>query len=249
MKNLKNMTILIGRDPEKPRLIAGVEVGGKLKLVAIDSNSVAPNSISRFKPQEKTAHCKIDIDGNGEMTITNLKDVNVTYVDNVPVISRRITPEHRVALGKDAYPIDINAILKTVKAAIGVDITPLKKVWEEYETEIKAIEDRRAVIAKRRMLPMLLSMGSGALVPILGICVGNASLYITIPVTLISFGILFNVYRQKDTSREDKKKAEEKLRSKYVCPACGKYLKHPYADLLDNEKCPKSGCGARFLHD
>lgn len=247
MKNLKNKSILIGRDPEKPRLIAAIEVGGKMKMMAIDSSVVIPNSISRCVAGERKAHCKIDIDANGAMTIVNLKDANVTYVDNVPVISKHITVDSKVALGKDCYAIDINSIITTVKSVLGVDIRPLKQVWDDYQAELDRIAKEQADRAKRRMLPMLIGLGSGALAPILK-GLGEVTFYGTIVVSIVAFGVMLKAYLEKDTSMEDRKKAAQKLKQNYLCPACKKYLEgREYSLLVDDGKCRK--CGAAFLHE
>lgn len=251
MKNLKNKSILIGRDPEKPRLIAAIEVGGKMKMMAIDSSVVIPNSISRCVAAERKAHCKIDIDANGAMTIVNLKDANVTYVDNVPVISKHITVDSKVALGKDCYAIDINSIITTVKSVLGVDIRPLKQVWDDYEAELERISRRQQEIARRRMLPMIFTLSSGLLASVMGVMFdgsNKAIALIPVPITVISLIIFLKNYRTKDTSMEDRKKAAQKLKQNYLCPACKKYLEgREYSLLVDDGKCRK--CGAAFLHE
>lgn len=247
MKNLKNKSVLIGRDPEKPRLIAAIEVGGKMKQLVIDSNVVIPNSISRCNAAQRVAHCRVDIDANGELTIHNLKDANVTYVDGVAVISKHITAQSKVGLGKDCFAIDVNSILTSIKSALGVDIRPLKQVWDEYQAELDRIAKDQADRAKRRMLPMLIGLGSGALAPILK-SLGEVAFYVTIVVSVVAFGVMLRAYLEKDTSMEDRKKAAQKLKQNYLCPACKKYMEgREYSLLVDDGKCRK--CGAAFLHE
>lgn len=247
MKTLKNRTILIGRDPEKPRLLAAVAVGGKMKLVAVDS-SVIPNSISRIQASANTAHCKIDIDNNAEMTITNLKDANITIVDGVSVVSRRITPSSKITLGKDDYVLDLNRVVAAVKGAIGIDITPLKKVWEEYEAKGDAITKRQQDLNRRRMLPMLIGVGSGLVSAVLGALSPQIVLPVTLPIMVISLIICVKNYRQKDTSVEERKKAKDWFTDNYVCPACKKFMgNEEYKLLAQRAKCPR--CGAEFLQE
>lgn len=247
MKNLKNKSVLIGRDPEKPRLIAAIEVGGKMKQLVIDSNVVIPNSISRCNAAQRVAHCRVDIDANGELTIHNLKDANVTYVDGVAVISKHITAQSKVGLGKDCFAIDVNSILTSIKSALGVDIRPLKQVWDEYQAELDRIAKDQADRAKRRMLPMLIGLGSGALAPILK-SLGEVAFYVTIVVSVVAFGVMLRAYLEKDTSMEDRKKAAQKLKQNYLCPACKKYMEgREYSLLVDDGKCRK--CGAAFLYE
>lgn len=250
MKNLKNKSVLIGRDPEKPRLIAAIEVGGKMKMMAIDSSVVIPNSISRCNPAERTAHCKIDIDANGELTIHNLKDANVTYVDGVAVISKHITAQSKVGLGKDCYAIDVNAILTTIKSTLGVDLSPLKRVWEEYEADLEKIAKRQQEIARRRMLPMVCTISSGLLTTVFGLIFKGNLIMTLIPVPIMVFSLILTVknYRVKDTSMEDRKRATEKFEQNYICPACKRFVgNQKYNLLIQNVKCSK--CGAAFLHE
>lgn len=251
MKTLKNRTILIGRDPEKPRLLAAISVGGKMKLVAID-NAVIPSSISRLQASANSAHCKIDVDNNAEMTITNLKDTNITVVDGVSVVSRRITLSSKITLGKDDYVLDINKVVSAVKSAIGVDITPLKRVWEEYEAMGDAITKKQQDLNRRRMLPMLIGVGTTVLTGILHMFLekedSSTAMFITLPIAIISLIICVKNYRQKDTSVQDRKKAKDWFTDNYVCPACKKFMgSEEYKLLAQKGKCPR--CGAEFLQE
>ncbi len=250
MKNLKNKSVYIGRHPEKPCLTAAIEIDGKMKQLVIDSNVVIPNSVSRCNAAQRVAHCRVDIDANGELTIHNLKDANVTYVDGVAVISKHITAQSKVGLGKDCFAIDVNSILTSIKSALGVSLTPLKSVWDEYKAELDRIAKRQQELNRRRMLPMLIGVGSGLLSGILGAVASDSkvSLIITLPIMIVSFVICFKNYRIKDTSMEDREKAAEKFEQNYICPACKKHVGNiKYNLLIQRDKCPQ--CGTKFLHE
>lgn len=250
MKNLKNKSVYIGRHSEKPCLTAAIEIDGKMKHLVIDSNVVIPNSISRCNAAQRVAHCRVDIDANGELTIHNLKDANVTYVDGVAVISKHITAQSKVGLGKDCFAIDVNAILTTIKSALGVDLSPLKRVWEEYEADLEKIAKRQQEIARRRMLPMVCTISSGLLTTVFGLIFKGDVLMTLIPVPIMVFSLILTVknYRVKDTSMEDRKRATEKFEQNYICPACKRFVgNQKYNLLIQNVKCSK--CGAAFLHE
>lgn len=250
MKNLKNKSVYIGRHSEKPCLTAAIEIDGKMKQLVIDSNVVIPNSISRCNAAQRVAHCRVDIDANGELTIHNLKDANVTYVDGVAVISKHITAQSKVGLGKDCFAIDVNAILTTIKSALGVDLSPLKRVWEEYEADLEKIAKRQQEIARRRMLPMVCTISSGLLTTVFGLIFKGDVLMTLIPVPIMVFSLILTVknYRVKDTSMEDRKRATEKFEQNYICPACKRFVgNQKYNLLIQNVKCSK--CGAAFLHE
>lgn len=247
MKTLKNKTILIGRDPEKQRLLAAVAVGGKIKQVAVDG-SIIPLSISRIQASANTGHCKIDIDANGEATITNLKDMNITVVDGVSVVSKRITANSKITLGKDDYVLDIEELITAVKRAVGIDIAHLERVWNDYEAELEAIAKASQKRSQRRMLPMLISVASGLVTALLSQFGGGVAAYIPIPIMVVSLAIYIRNYREKDTSIEDKKQATEKFEEEYICPACKRFMgTTKYKLLLQKGKCAQ--CGAEFLKE
>lgn len=246
MKTLRNRTIFIGRDPEKPQLMAFIEINSNMKRAIIGETQNIPTSVSRCKVSDKLAHCKIDFDADGEMTLTNLRDTNETYVDGQSIVSKRIMLNSAVALGCDRYPIDINKIVAAIKTTAGVDISPLEEVWNNYQTDMEAIAKAQQERNRRRMLPMLVGFGSGVLAAVLGALKLPETFIITIPVTIISFVICFKNYREKDTSIEERKAVNDKFLDDYSCPACGHFMgNQPYKILRQNSRCPY--CHADFL--
>lgn len=246
MKTLANKTILIGRDPQTPRLLASVAVDGKMKSVVIDDSTI-PTSISRIQQSAGTAHCKITIDADGVATITNLKDANITMVNGMPVISTRITEDSSVTLGKDGYRLDIKKLIAAIKRiVIVIDVKPLEKVWSDYEAKLEAITKKQQTRANRRMLPMMISVASGLVTAILGMMNTGIVVYIPIPIMVISLVIYIKNYREKDTSVEDRKKAKEWLTQNYKCPNCGYIFgaNLEYTQLYQRKKCP--GCSGVF---
>ena len=79
------MEILIGRDSDTNCL--ALLVDGKRGK---DSTTIFPNSVSRLKPEDNTAHCRISVKGN-DIRITNLNSHNVTYVDGEEIKSSKKT--------------------------------------------------------------------------------------------------------------------------------------------------------------
>lgn len=127
-------------------------------------------------------------------------------------------------------------------------IKHLEQVWEEYERQLEAIQEERQNIGKKRMLPMMLSMGSGALAPILAAMIGTETLCITLPITAICLILYIVAYNQKDTGFEQQKEAKKKLIQKYVCPnpACQRFVgMQDYAILSQMPACP--GCKSKWV--
>lgn len=245
MKTLANKTILIGRDPQTPRLLAAIAVDGKMKSVVVDDSAI-PTSISRIQQGVGAAHCKITIDADGEATITNLKDANITTVNGMAIISTRITEDSSVTLGKDGYRLDIKRLVAALKKVfVVIDIKPLEKVWNNYEAEIEAIAKAQQKRAQRRMLPMLISVASGLVTTLLGVMGGGLATIIPIPIMVVSLVIYIKNYREKDTSIEDKKRATDKFEDEYICPACKRFVGNiKYKLLVQKGKCPC--CGGVF---
>ncbi len=248
MDELKGKTILIGKEAAKGQLGIAVVSGGKTKAAAGKPGSV-PGSVSRCKPGEGTAHCKIDIDSAGRMTVTNLKPANVTYVNGLQVAVKRVNTFDKIMLGQDKYPLDLSLVLRTAMQLIAPNaysIRHLGQVWSEYEDRMEAIQRRQQRISKWRMLPLMIGSFSSITAAICGaMLLGNTSLYITIPIAVLSFVIYFVTFIRKDTSIDDRKKATGKLYDEYVCPNpnCRHFMGMiPYKILKQNKKCNYCGC-------
>ncbi len=252
MDRLKNKTILIGKEPNQGRLLLSININGQNKLTALGEPGSVPNCVSRCKPAEGVAHCKITIDGNGSLTLVNLKPQNTTYVNGSEILSKRISAGADVTLGKDRYPIDITRILDSAKKVVEISqpaqpakplsIKHLEKVWLNYERTTEEIAIQVQKKGKRRMLPMVIGSASGLVAPLLAAVLGTSTLYVTAPISIISFIIYFKVYNEKDTSIEERKAAQNKLIDNYVCPKCKHYLgQQPYKVLRQNSKCPYCG--------
>ena len=113
MERLKGKTILIGKEPGQGRL--AIVVDGKAGVLG--TVGCVPNCVSRCK--DGLAHCKITVAQDGSMTITNLKEQNVTFVNGAAVVSKKIAVNSRVQLGKDRYYIDVKTVLQAAAKLVG----------------------------------------------------------------------------------------------------------------------------------
>ena len=255
MDRLKGKFILIGKEERLGRLLVCVSINGKMCATTVGRAGFVPSSVSRCLPAEEKAHCRIDIDQNGAMKLTNLKPQNVTYVNGMEIRSKCIDTDSVVALGKDLFEIDMQSIMDTVlkmmdkiipPTPLEFDITHLEQVWEEYEQSIEAIQKNQQQRARRRLLPIMLSSVSGLAVPLFATLVSASTLYVTVPIAAVSFLLYILIYREKDTSIEERKEAGNLLIERYVCPnddRCGHFLGfQPYKVLRQNKRCPYCGC-------
>lgn len=258
MDSLKEKNILIGKEPKNGRLMVAIQGSGKSGVIG-DLGSV-PDSVSRCKPAEGVAHAKISINHKGDMRIYNLKPANVTYVNGAEIETKMITPDATIELGKDRYPISLSVVIETAKKLAALqqptdakpeeikkkyNISHLAKVYDDYEAEIERITLEQQKMNRRRMLPIMIGSLSGIASPILASVVAASTLYVSMPVAVISFALYFMNYRKKDTSYQDRKAASEKLMDEYVCPCCNKYLgSYPYKVLTKQYSmtCPYCKC-------
>lgn len=265
MENLSGKTILIGKEPGNGRLCVSVNVNGLNKTAPIGEMHSVPNSVSRCIPGEYKAHCKIAIGANGDMVITNMKSQNVTYVNGAEIVSKKLKAGSRIELGKDRYAIDLNAIIMVVRKMVCVtngnggysqmpprqaqqgqiqeySIRHLKKVWDEYNDNMKRIKIRQKNIGLLSSIPMGFSM-FGGLVAGVAPDVREYALVFTGLALLI---MLIGFYKKfTDKSIDEQEKLTEEFQNNYVCPnpKCHHFMgKRPYNILKQNKNCQYCKC-------
>lgn len=250
MERLKNKEILVGREPGQGRLMISVNINGQHKATALGEFKSVPDGVSRCKPAEGTAHCKIVFDANGSITVTNLKPANCTYINNRGITSKSgIKTDAQLQLGADKYPVAMVAIMEAAKKLLPApekvySIKHLEKVYEEYEAAMEAIQIGQQKRSKMSMLPIMISMGIGLLSSVLGQYVNRNSWFGWVLAVLPLLFYLKN-FTRKDTSIEDRKAATNKLIDNYVCPNpdCHHYVgAQPYKVLRQNHNCPYCRC-------
>ncbi len=261
MESLKGSTILIGKEPGQGRLL--VVVGDK--AAAIGTPGSVPNSVSRCKTAEGVAHAKITVDQNGQITITNLKPQNTTYVDGAEIVSKRILPSSTVTLGKDRYAVNLPLIIETAKRLVQstphsnthaqrpnptkpYHISHLERVWNEYHDELRRIRDRQRKQQLSARLPFFFTTGGSAISFALSFIFGEqfkTEIQVISGVLLfVGVGLLIRSFliSRNDTSVEDQERALEKIQDEYVCPNpdCGKfYGNNSYKLIRKQFKNPK----------
>lgn len=250
MERLKNKEILIGREPEKGRLMIAVDVNGQHKGVVLGDFKSVPDGVSRCRPAEGKAHCKMSIDAGGRMVVTNLNPENYTYVNGHEVVTKPVAADTQLQLGASKYPVAVNAIVEAAKKLLPApikeySISHLEKVWEEYDATMEEIQRRQHVRSKMSMLPIMITMAIGLLSSVLGQFVNKNSWFGWL---LAVIPLLFYIknFTRKDTSIEDRKAATNKLIDNYVCPnpdCSHPYLgAQPYKVLRQNHTCPYCHC-------
>lgn len=239
-----DMEIYVGKDPEKGVISAAVELQGKFKAVVLPELGNVPASVSRLIPAAGKSHCRIEVQPDGSMLIENMNPANATYVNGNEIVKKRVAGDAKVELGVDRFPLDLDAVLSSVSSVLPASIAPLEAVWNEYERRKEAIAKKQLDKGRKRLLPMIIGAVSGILAPILR-TLGTGTLYITVPIAVVSSLIYIRMFSEKDTSIEDNKAAQDYLIDNYICPKCGHFLGNiPYKVLRQNKKC--SYCGKEW---
>lgn len=241
MERLKEQTILIGRDPNTSKLLISMNVNGQVKNVTL-GNGVIPNSVSRCLPAQNSAHCKITVNQNGDMILTNLKEQNITKVNGDDILSKRILSTSKISLGKDDYSFSVDTIIEAAKKLVPLQpksIKHLEKVYDNYEKTLDMIHLSQEKKGKMSRLPIIITSSGAGITAILALFGFPKLMIISIPVTIIPLFFHIKNFTYKDTSHEDRKKAQNKLIDEYVCPHCQHYLgAQPYKVIKQNKKCP-----------
>lgn len=252
--NLKGKTILVGKEPGNGRLYIAVIINGQPKVTAIGGMNSVPNSVSRCKPAEGVAHCKIVVDFNGSITVTNLKPQNVTYVNGAEIVSKKVRENGVIELGKGRFSVSVSAIIETACKIVATvspsssaqssevhSIRHLKKIWDEYNGKMREIKIRQRNIGLLSSIPMAFSMLGGLIAGVAPEIRELALLFTGIALLIMLFGFY---KRFTDKSIEETEKITEDFQQEYVCPKCHHFMgMQPYNILRQNKKCPYCGCG------
>lgn len=242
------MEILIGRECESSAM--GFCVNGKhLK----DSSYDVPNTVSRLKLDENTAHCRIFInESSGKMTILNLNPMNSTYVDGQEIETKTSISEHSViSLGADQYRLNLKKLLKSIGYEKPYSIKPLKKIWDKYDKTLLQLQIEQQQNANKQKLQGLLSQVSMLCVIIPSVLPSvpiPPILRVLLVVAALVVGIYFFIKGNKpDNSFVMKKRIlDDEFKDDYTCPKCGMFLGFtPYENLEYKDKC--SHCGCKYI--
>lgn len=229
------MEIIIGRENGARRLhcIAG---GREFNLGVAGS---VPISVSR-------KHCKLIINGE-RLSIENLNDLNITFVDGNQVFSKVITANSHVQLGNEKYNLPLKEIIelvapkKTTKPSKSTkpekevpifSLAPLEDVWNKYnrkKLELQKKKEERATQQQRKMgFRMVVSA-----IPVVG------------PIANAYMGAKMMSSSNNESNAEQLRKLDEELDKVYKCPnpECGcPFGPIPYNRLKFKRKCPNCGC-------
>lgn len=222
------MEIIIGRDCQSRGLSLTVDGKGQQTLT-----QDVPTSIG-------VQHCKLTIN-SGHMRLNNLDVNNYTYVNGQSIESKAIMRDDKIELGTDHYLLDWNLL----RPYLPIDIKPLKKVWEEYESENLKITIAQGKFNSLRSATGLITMVAIAL----SIASGGRSIwYLFLYGLAIIISVVFFIKAYRDSSKLPQKRQDlnKQFQRDYVCPHCGHFMgNQPYEILTQNGSCPY--CKKQFI--
>lgn len=225
------MELTIGREASTAQL--KIALNGKTELYG--SAGSVPSSVSR-------SHCSIVISDADDMTLRNINPANYTFVNGLPVQTKRIVYGDKVELGPDRYLLDWAWLRRYVTPT--ADIRPLKHIWDDYQAEsLKAkIDDRRFGVI-RSVTGIIMPV-----VVVLGLLTGRSNAHllflygamIAVSITLFVIALFKSSRVPKQEQRRTKR-----FHQSYVCPCCGRFLGNTDYDIISHyEACPY--CKAKF---
>lgn len=248
------MEIIIGRE-EGARRLHCIADGREFN---VGQAGCVPTSVSR-------KHCKLNINGD-KMTIENLREQNITYVDGNQIFCKGITAQSKVQLGQERYTIPLQEIIQlaTGKATATANkpqadakpapptfsLTVLKPIWEEYnqrmlQIDIDSAKKQKEEKQKKSIQALCSSAGMlFVLIPQLGIM-----RFILMGISALITLYLFLKDDNDDIIAVKKNKLNEEYATKYKCPnpQCGKPFGNvPYRNIEFNKQC--LACGCKYTH-
>ncbi len=218
------MEIIIGRDQNTRQL--SIVKDGKSRLYG-QPNSV-PMDVSRH-------HISLQPAGNGKWQIKNLNEQNVTFVNGIAVESKTISESDKIELGNSHYLFSWSAIQEPKVET--VDIHPLKRVWDEYNSANIEIRKRQKNIGLLASIPIGITMLGGLLS---GVAPDDLKPFAYVFTAIALIVMLYGFYRRfTDNSIEEQEEIKKTFQRRYICPKCGHFMGFQDYDILtQSDACP-----------
>lgn len=140
-------TLYIGREEQTSRLAAYINPQkGTLLDVQV------PQSVSRWKPHELTAHCKLEIYRDGSLKLFNLNPNNLTAVDGQRIERAWIDATSTVQLGFEGYQLPLQMLLKKIGYKPAFRIDHLQVIYQDYQDKMVEMQLEQTKEASRQRL-------------------------------------------------------------------------------------------------
>lgn len=190
-KRLYGKSILIGKEPQNGRLLIALNINNKNYMATFGEMGSVNNGVSRCMPDLQKGHCRLAIDMAGHMTVQNLKEQNVTFVNGMQIVSKAVQESSIIEMGQYRYAVGVADIIgvagKMVAHVCGApaqpqgaaaypkgqqaapkapvpayDLRPLRKVWDDYHDKTQAIRIRQKKLGLFSSITPIFTLSSGA---------------------------------------------------------------------------------------
>lgn len=225
------MELIIGRDAASSQL--KIVINGQSKLFG--SAGSVPLSVSR-------SHCSLSVSDAGLLTLKNLNPANSTFVNGVSVQTKLVHYGDKITLGPNHYSLQWSVLQPFLPSTS--DIRPLKKVWDDYQTEcLKAkISDRRFGVI-RSVTGILMPV-----VVVLGLLTGRDNpqlLFLYGAMIVVSIALFVMALIKSSKVPKEEQQRIKRFHQSYVCPHCQRFLGNTDYDIIRRyETCPY--CKTKF---
>lgn len=218
------MEIIVGRNSQTRQL--NIVTNGTVKTFG-QAGSV-PLDVSRN-------HISLQPAGNGKWKIKNLNNQNITFVNGIAVESKTISESDKVELGNSHYLFSW-AALQEPKVET-VDIRPLKKIWENYNSSNINIRKRQKDNGLLASIPMVFTVLGGVISGIAPDDLRPFAICLTVIALIL---MIYGWYkRYSDNSIEETEVIKKDFQKRYVCPKCGHFMGFQDYDILtQGDACP-----------
>ncbi len=217
------MEIIIGRNQETRQLSIATKDVNKV----YGQNGYVPMDVSR-------QHISLTSKDNGKWQIKNLNDQNVTFVNGIAIECKTITEFDKVELGKSHFVFEWE-LLKLLEDSY-IDVTPLEKIWNEYNDANINITKRQKNLGLLASIPIAITMLGGLIASIASDDVKPYAYIFTATALVV---MVYGFYKRfTDNSIDEREKLKKDFQRNYICPKCGHFLGFvDYDILIQNEGC------------
>ena len=225
---------------------------GRGRDFATQKTEITEGTVSR-------KHCTLTDNGDGTFTLKDESSLG-TFVDDVQVIKRIVTPDTILRLGPtytvkvaDLFPLytpkekdeERKLIGENPEPCDGYSVKGLEDVWNHYHETKLELQRRQHRMGLLIRIPMLFTAMSGILTAILP---NEYRIYTCILTGISALLMIYGFFQQKDfVLAIEMDKLERWLQDNYVCPNpnCRCFLgNQPYHLLRMNKKCRY--CGSKL---
>ncbi|MDR1646363.1 MAG: FHA domain-containing protein [Tannerellaceae bacterium] len=214
----------------------------RIKIGKANDNDYVVNN-----PYVSRHHAQLSREPGGCLLLEDLDSANGTFVNEIQIMKKRITPTDTVRLG-GAFILNISEVLKS-RNDYSNEFAALKVIYDTYiEQKIKIQSSNQFKTRLFQSLPFALPGVIGVVFGFMG--KGSSTLLgisLFVAVCAPTMGIYLGAKQSAKIPRQLQDLANQ-FKIDYVCPKCGTFLGElPWESLANKKQCPS--CKAKWVID